>query len=89
MKGDKHMNTQTIYEDFASVRNFTKTCFLQGLIDQDEFDKKYKATLDKYARELADGGLFDYSQAVIKLMQYEFMDNGAMRENMYQGGDNL
>ena len=85
MKGDNSMNTQTIYEDFASVRNFTRTCFLQGLIDHEEFKKKYKSTLDKYARELADGGFLDYSQAVIKLMLYEIDENKAMQENMYQG----
>lgn len=79
------MNIQTIYEDFTSVRNFTKTCFLQGLIDQEEFDKKYKSTLDKYARELADGGFLDLAQAKVSLLQYEIDENKAMEENMYQG----
>jgi|GEM_PF-5621923 aspartyl aminopeptidase len=79
------MNEQTIYDDFLSVRNFVKTCFLQGLIDEQEFDKKYKATLEKYAKELVDDGWLDFVNAEISLLEYEKNDNKAMEENMYQG----
>ena len=84
MKGD-NMNTQTIYEDFASVRNFTRTCFLRGLIDDKTFEKEYDKVMDKYARELADGGFLDLAQAKVSLLQYEIDENKAMEENMYQG----
>jgi hypothetical protein len=78
-----------IIDDFLSVRNFNKTLYLNGLIDEKQLDKAQKETMSKYAYMLSGHDENELVYSIIQLEQAEAEENKITSEYAFLGrGEN-